>query len=285
MKKLSYIIDALLILIIGLLGYVQISMMVSKGSNYGVPKVFGQSILYVATDSMDDPDNPDSLSPGTGILISEASPKDIKVSTPIYDEESGEVIDYEKDGDIVTFYYDKIKAPDTHRVVEKEYRQEEGKYYFLTMGDNPLAHERQLKEEWSEDYLIGKVTYHSKALGGFLEISSPDAAAYASARTGENKSAWFFPVAIITPLVLIAGMSIFDVIRKYIKEKKIRDEEITKALEASGIDLNDEEACTLFRMKEEMRLDIKEEMEKQYQAMKKKALKEMQKKKEQNEEI
>ena len=67
MKKLSYIIDIFLVVIILFLGYVQVSMITSKSKNHGVPQVFGSSILYVATDSMEDPSNPKALNPGVGV--------------------------------------------------------------------------------------------------------------------------------------------------------------------------------------------------------------------------
>ena len=156
-KWISWTVDILLVAIIALLGYVWVSMLVTKNKNYGVPEVFGQSILYVATDSMEDPDNPNCLAPGTGIIISRVNPADIAVSNPILDEHGQETGDYDKKGDIVTFYYTNIKAPDTHRVVKKVFNDEEQKYYFTTMGDNPTAHQYHRTETWSQDYLIGKV--------------------------------------------------------------------------------------------------------------------------------
>ncbi len=272
-KIISTVVDVLLVLIIAFIGYLQISMLVSKKNNYGVPQVFGQSVLYVATNSMEDPDNPKSIVPGTGILINKVKPQDIKASTPVYDADGVTIKDYLKDGDIVTFYYDKIKAPDTHRVVN--IKIEDGKYIFTTMGDNPIAHQRMTTEQWSEDKLIGRVHTASRVLGQFLEISSPEAAAYLSARTGKQHNAWFFPVAIIAPIVIIALTYTIRYAVTATKERRKRDAEIQLALEASGIDLNDEEACELFRQKEEMRMDIKEEMSKEYAKAKAKALKEI----------
>ena len=70
-KIISYAIDAILVLIIVFLGYVQISMLVSKNDkkNYGVPRVFGKSFLYVATESMNNPEDPNCLKAGTGVII------------------------------------------------------------------------------------------------------------------------------------------------------------------------------------------------------------------------
>lgn len=284
LKKLSYVFDAILIIIIGLLGYVQISMIVTKSRNYGVPKAFGVSIMYVATNSMEDPENPDALNPGTGIIIKQVDPATLVAADPIYDEEDPtKIVDYKKNHDIVTFYWEKIKAADTHRLVGIEYREEEGKYYFTTMGDNPEAHQKHITETWSEDYLIGKVIYSSAALGKFLEISSPEAAAYYSARTGENASAWFFPVAILVPIGIIAVIYIIKGGIKYHKESQEREAQILKAMEEAGIDMNDDEAVELFRMKEEIRMDIREETEKEYKKAKEQLLKELKKKQKQEE--
>lgn len=267
-KIISYAIDGILIAVILLLGYVIISMMTTRGKNHGVPQVFGKSFLYVATDSMDDPDNKNSLKSGTGIIIeSIKSYESLKISTPIYgDEEHPEVVtDYEKDGDIVTFYLTSKQVPDTHRLIDKDYNEETGVWTFRTMGDNPVAHEKMIYEEWTGDLLIGRVVYHSKGLGTFLTIASPEAAASA------GKSAWFFPVAIVTPIVLLASYYIVDALVKYHKEVKERDAQIEEAMIKAGIDMNDEAAKELFRMKEEIRLDYQEEKER----MKKKIRKEM----------
>ena len=260
-KIISYIIDIFLVGLIFLLLYVQISMNMSKGGNYGVPVVFGKSFLYVATESMNDPDNPDCLKAGTGIIIEKVHDyESLKLSTPIYDEE-GNIVDYEKDGDIVTFALQvgSTHIPDTHRLISREYNEEEGKYYFQTLGDNPDLHSKgNLKPDkpWSEELLIGKVIYHSEGFGTFLTIASPDSAASA------GKKAWFFPAAIVSPIVILAIYYIADAFIKYYKEEKALNARIDEALKNSGIDLNDEEAVELFRMKEELRIEYQEEKEK-----------------------
>ena len=111
--------------------------------------------------------------------------------------------------------------------------------------------------------------YHSKALGDFLTISSTAAAASA------GRSAWFFPVAIITPIVLLAGYYIVDAFMKYRKEEKEFQAKIDQAMIDAGIDMNDEAAKELFRMKEELRLEYQEEKDR----IKKQIKKEMEKNK------
>ena len=277
-KIISYIIDAILLVLIGLFVYTQISMMVSvkDPKNHGVPKAFGASILCIVTNSMDD-GTENCLSPETGIIIKETSVESLRKCNPIsYSESTGKVTEYDKEGDIVTFYYEKLGAPDTHRVIDYVLNVD-GSYTVYTLGDNPTIREKlkssegnQGYEEWNSEHLIGKVVFPSKALGKFLIISSPAVAA------SFGKSAWFFPVAMIIPIVIIAGTFALEEIIKYRKWKKERTAYINEALQNSGIDLNDEEAVELFKMKEELRYDMREEKEE----MKAKIKKEIQRTKE-----
>lgn len=260
-KIISYTIDVILVLIIIFLGYVQVAMLVSKNDkkNYGVPRVFGKSFLYVATESMNNPDDPNCLKAGTGIIIEKVTNFDsLKTSNPIYgdSEDPERITDYDLSGDIVTFYLESVGVPDTHRLIYKNYDEETGVWTFKTMGDNPEAHTFPLKTEtWTGDKLIGKVVTWSKGFGTFLTIASPDAAASA------GKKAWFFPVAIVTPIVILAVYYIVDAFVKYNKEEKERTALIEQRMIEAGIDMNDEEAKELFRMKEEIRLEYQEEKE------------------------
>lgn len=270
-KVLSISVDVILVGFIILLIYVQVSMMVSKGNNYGVPRAFGKSFLYVASESMDDPDNPNGIHKGSGIIIDQCSVSDLTPSTPIKNEK-GEIIDYDKStGDVVTFYYvtSSYSIVDTHRLVEI-IDNGGGSYTMKTMGDNPEAHKKLITETWDSKYLIGKEVYHSDALGSFLAISSSDAASKAGG------VAWFFPVAILVPALILTAMYVYDPIKNYIKESKKRKQMIEEAIDKAGIDRNDEKAVELFRMKEEMRLDYIEE----YEANKAKYRKELEKAKE-----
>ena len=270
-KILSYTVDVILIGFILLLVYVQVSMMMSKNSNYGVPRAFGKSFLYVASESMDDPDNPGGVHKGSGIIIGQCSVSDLTPSTPLTYDTEGNPTDWNKDGDIVTFYYvtSTYSIVDTHRLVGIE-DNGDGTYTMTTMGDNPEAHEKLVTEKWNSKYLIGKEVYHSDALGSFLAISSADAASKAGG------VAWFFPVAILVPALILTAMYVYDPIKTYIKENKKRKQMIQDALDASGIDQSDEKAVELFRMKEEMRLDYQEE----YESEKAKYKKELEKAKE-----
>ena len=222
-QKISIIIDIILLAIFAFVAFLQVSIVVSKNNNHGVASILGKSVLYVSTDSMYDPEAENCLSPGTGLVIEKINPEDLKPSTPIYDDE-GILVDYQKDGDIVTFYCPGSNIVNTHRVAEKNYIESEGKYYFITMGDNPLLHHLYLAEMWDESLLVGKVVNHSKSLGSFLEISSPEAAAYLSSRTGSFHFAWFFPILMMTPALIF----LFSHIGQYYIYKTKNDEKNDK---------------------------------------------------------
>ena len=252
-KWLSYTIDILLIAIIGVLGYIQISMLVTKDGNHGVPMAFGHSFLYVSTDSMDDEAN-GSIWMGCGIILEKVSPESLRPSTPIRDKE-GNIIDYEKDGDVVTFYYAPLRAPDTHRLIGKEYDASTATYTFETMGDNPVAHAKKATEIWNQDDLIGKVVHHSQGLGNLLLIASPDAAA------SKGQTAWLLPTAVIGMIAIIAGITVFDVVKESRKKKKEEEAEMKQKLIAAGIDLEDEAAVEAFRIKEEIKQEYRDKLD------------------------
>lgn len=293
-KKISVVIDIFLVILIAFVGYVQISMLISKKQNFGVPRIFGTSMLYVATDSMNDPGQKGSIPPGYAVIIEQVSPSAIKACTPIEGPDKDgniTILDYEKNGDVVTFFWKDINYVDTHRVISKTYDEATHKYTFTTMGDNPVIHQkfRNIQfnklavdlpvEEWGQDVLVGKLKSASRGLGQFLEIASPEAAAILTVKTGEKHFAWFFPVAILVPILGIALSYVIKGGINYSKEKKAREAKINEALLASGIDLNDEIAVEAFKTKEEMKLDIKEEMQKEFEKAKKEALKEIEKNK------
>lgn len=279
-KWLSYTIDIVLILIIGVLGYVQISMLVTRDRNFGVPSAFGHSFLYVLTDSMDDEPN-HSIWKGCGIIIEKVDPKDLRPSTPIYDER-GNVIDYEKDGDVVTFFLDSYGKPDTHRLVSKNYDAESATYVLETMGDRPDIHAVMGKERWTEDKLIGRVVHHSEALGNLLVIASPEAAA------SKGQTAWLLPVTLISMIGIIGGITAFDIIKSGRVKRKEEEKEMERLLVEAGIDPNDEAAVEAFKAKEEFKREYKERFEEEkekakeearriYEEEKRKVLKEMEK--------
>lgn len=258
-KIVSRTIDVVLGVLLAFMIFVQISMLVSQSrpENHGVPSVFGISFLYVVTDSMEG-DNPDSLNQGTGVIIKKDDPKNVKV------------------GDVITFYYPKLNAPDTHRVVEVG--TDKDGLVFYTRGDNLHAwscpSEGCPSTPWEsvpQAFYIGTVVSHSDAFGSFLTYVSPQAAGAA------GKSAWLVPVLIIVPLFAIVAISVGESILKYKKEKKIYEKELSKAMEEEGIDRNDEKATLLFEEKYNLKKELREEMERAKEIEKKKLRKKMKK--------
>lgn len=263
-KTVSRIVDIVLGVLVVFMVYVQLSMIITQSipANHGVGSVFGTSFLYVATDSMEG-DNPDSLNTGTGIIIRKEKVEDVKV------------------GDVITFYYPKLGAPDTHRVLEIKKDETTGDITFYTRGDNLHAWSCESQpngtcpetawEEVTQDYYLGTVVSHSDSFGKFLTFVSPQAAAAA------GQSAWLMPVLIFVPIAAIAGVTIAETIVKYNKEKKKYEEELYEAMDKAGVDRNDEKAAMLFEEKFNLKRELREEMEKTKEAEKKKLRKELEK--------
>lgn len=271
-KWLSYTIDGILVALIAFFGYIQISMMATKSSNFGVPMAFGSSFLYVSTESMDNPEK-SSLGKGSGIIIQKVDPASLKVSNRLEDPETGK-IDYDFAGDVVTFYLTfpgGAGYPDTHRLIDKQLDPETGKYTFRTLGDNRKDNPTMATETWTEDKLIGKVVYDSKGFGTLLTMISPDAAASA------KKTAWLLPVAVLVPLAALAVLSIVDVYKVARAKEKEEEAAMEEAMAAAGIDPNDEEAVELFKAKEELKREYRAKLAEETELAKKQALKEMKK--------
>ena len=251
-KVISYSIDGILGLVIVFLLSVQIQMMATQASNWGVPKAYGLSFLYVATDSMVG-EKPDSLPVGTGIIIEAVDPSSLHA------------------GDVITFFDESIGAPNTHRIAEEP--TYDGQYYVIhTMGDN-LNSSRlpsgYTGEFFTSDHVIGRVKGHNDVLGFILSYVSPSASG-AAAIAGRNTT-WVFPLVILTPIALIAGVSIVSTAIEVHKDRKAEEKEIALALAESGIDPNDEAAVMKFTEKWRFKKEYREELEKEKERVKKKA--------------
>jgi len=293
MKKwISYIFDGLLVIVVGIVGFIAVSMFITKNnSKFGVPSVLGNSILYISTDSMDSEMDNHEYGPGTGIIITSVSDySSLRTCEPIewqVDEDGNYVLDehgerivtkVDKSGDIVTFNYlfvntktgEEFYYPDTHRLVHKYYDETDGLWHFVTKGDrdNISRNPYYSIEEWDETAFIGKLTYHSKFLGTLLRISSPSVAA------SVGEVAWFFPVLIGFIIFFVAGQSVISSVNKYRLENKAREEMILNELLSSNIDLNDDVAVETYRAKIEVRLELKEEFAKMKEQIRKEIEKE-----------
>lgn len=257
-KWASRLVTAFLLLLVGFVGYCQVSMVVTMNRDYGVPSVFGYSFLYVATDSMEG-DLPDSLPVGTGIVIQDVDPHSIAP------------------GDVITFYYPAIGAPDTHRVHEIS-EDEDGHLTFYTRGDNLNAQlsngqwDENYREVVPEEHYIGKVVSHSKAFGTFLTYVSPQVP------SEHNHSSWLFPLLVILPLAICAAITIFSTVRQLRKEGKQEKLAIAKAMEEEGIDQSDEAAVLAFEEKWRFKKELREQFEEEKERERKKLLRDMKKK-------
>ncbi len=251
-KVVSYVIDGILGLIIVFLLSIQIQMMVTQRSNFGVPKAYGHSFLYVATDSMVG-ERSDSLNVGTGIIIESVDPAALRA------------------GDVITFYDESIGAPNTHRIQEDP--TYDGTHYVIhTKGDN-VNSERYTPdyqgEYFTSDHLIGRVIAHSDFLGTVLSYVSPSASG-AAAIQGRD-TGWVFPLIVLTPVALIAAVSIISTGIDVHKDRKAEEAEIALAMAEAGIDLEDEAAVTKFTEKWHFKKEYREELEKEKEKAKKKA--------------
>lgn len=252
-KVISYSIDAVLGLIVVFLLSVQIQMMATQRSNFGVPKAYDHSFLYVATDSMVG-DKSDSLPVGTGIIIESVDPASLRM------------------GDVITFYDESIGAPNTHRIQEEPYK--EGEYYVIhTKGDNTKSsrYSPDYKGEFfTSDHVIGKVVAHNNFLGTVLSYVSPSASGAAAATIGRDTS-WVFPVVVLTPIALIAVVSIVSTGIEVHKDRKAEEKEIALAMAEEGIDQEDEAAVMKFTEKWHFKKEYREELEKEKEKAKRKA--------------
>ena len=244
-KWLSRLITGFLLLLVLFFGYCQVSMLVSMKKNFGVPSVFGYSFLYVATDSMVG-DKPDSLPVGSGIIIEDVPPEEIEV------------------GDVITFYYATLGAPDTHRVTNIIYDDYGQVRTFQTRGDNANAEIASSGETFSVDNYIGKMVYHSESFGAFLTYVSPQVP------SEHNHATWLFPLLILTPLAIAAVYTIASTAVQMRKERKQDQAELQDALAKAGIDLNDEAAVLAFEEKWRYKKELKEHYQAEIEKAKKK---------------
>ncbi len=98
----------------------QIMGTVTARSNYGVPSFFGYQTLIVLTDSMEPAYKVDEA-----IVVKKVQPASLKASTSIDAQ----------DGDVITFYRQADGLIVTHRIIDI-LPQEDGTYHFKTLGDN-----------------------------------------------------------------------------------------------------------------------------------------------------
>jgi signal peptidase len=164
--------------IIGFAVYFEIASQASRSSNYGVAVVFNTSSLLVETDSMEP-----EYSVGSGIIVQKVDPSTIKI------------------GDDLTFYRPDRGVVVTHRCSAISVDQN-GIYTFTVHGINTESDQctgdcTGQTQVFTEQYLIGKVVYHSAALGGFLSFIT---------------SIYGILILVLIPAGYLIGMSIKDIV-------------------------------------------------------------------------
>mgnify|MGYP003293651986 CR=1 FL=1 len=132
----------------------------------------------------------------------------------------------------------------------------EGKTMFYTCGDNLQADwyvehtghgvASNYRDNVDSVYYVGTVISHNKFLGAAL---------------GTVQSAWFIPVVIMLPILIIAAMSVVDFVKAMKEENAKEKAAYEKALAESGIDTSDEKAVMIFKEKYQYKLDMQRELE------------------------
>lgn len=316
-KKIgTIIVDSVLGVLIALVLGLQVDMMITKKDNYDVPSLFGYSFMQVLTDSMEGT-APDAFDAGEGIIIQrkeidEVKPGDVitfysedikycvshRVQEIVYSPksatESGSFIvsasqeyslnnvDWVKGGELVSLEAGKSFST---RAIAKEGAEKEpsvshtipqyteaGKTMFYTCGDNLQADwyvqstghgvASNYRDTVDSKYYVGTIISHNKFLGDVL---------------GTVQSAWFIPVVIMLPILFIAAMSVVDFVKAMKEENAKEKAEYEAALQASGIDLNDERAVLIFKEKYEYKRDMQRELEEIKKEQKEIYLKELKK--------
>ncbi len=316
-KKIgTIIVDSILGVLIALVLGLQIDMMITKKDNYDVPSLFGYSFMQVLTDSMEG-NAPDAFDAGEGIIIQKKQIEDVKPGdvitffsesihfcvshrvqeitySPKSATENGSFIvsanqeyslnnvDWIKGGELVSLEAGKSfstraiapigKEPEPAVSHEIPKYTPEGKTMFYTCGDNLQAEwyvehtghgvASNYRDNVDSVYYVGTVISHNKFLGAAL---------------GTVQSAWFIPVVIMLPILIIAAMSVVDFVKAMKEENAKEKAAYEKALAESGVDTSDEKAVMIFKEKYQYKLDMQRELEEIKKEQKEIYLKELKK--------
>ena len=301
-KLWSRIADWVLGVLVVLLLFLQIDIIITSRRNYGIPQLFGKSFMQILTNSMDGPeddtlfltyqkashlDESKEVDPLTetrpvlevypigheamdtlkhnfdyGYLI-KRGPKFLHVDTGIIIQtiEFKDIVP----GDVITFVDDIsingqvfYNQPTSHRVIEIDYEKET----LSCFGDNNMPYDGSRVAYYSDptqrnditkEDILGLVIYSNDGLGALL---------------GAVQSTWFLPVMIITPLGIIGILSAVEAIHKGHQERKKEKMELAAAIEAAGIDKNDEVAMEVFVTRYQAKREMQQELEKEKERQK-----------------
>ena len=293
----SRILDWVLGVLVALLLFLQVDIIITSRNNYGVPSLFGYSFMQILTNSMEGPDDDrvlltyqkdfygapsqevDPLTEERPVLevfpldyedmetvkknfdygyLIKRGPRRLPVDTGVIIK----AIDFQDivPGDVLTFVTDIVingqtyrATPTSHRVIEIDYEKET----LSCFGDNNMPYDGSRRAFYSDPTqrndlkkadILGEVISNNDALGAAL---------------GAVQSTWFLPVMIIVPLGIIGISSAVEAILKGHQERKKEKALLEAAIDAAGIDRNDEIAMEKFVTRYQAKRDMQLELEKE----------------------
>ena len=181
-KSMNLIPYIMLVISFGLI--IQVAVSIKNGE---VPSVFGKSVLFVETNSMEDT-----------IMTNDM----IFVDTKAENYHAGDIISFHRP--------DQQNIIITHRIISVEVIDNVS--YYTTLGDN-----NSFSEDWetnfTEDYIVGKYISKSSFLGGIYKFAF-----------SEGLSLLF--ISIILIFITIGGMEVYSIVKtlKEVKDKTLLEE-------------------------------------------------------------
>jgi len=219
------LVDYILILFIAVIAIAEVAGLTTRSSNFGVPNIFGNQFLVVATDSMAVDESGNEVYPvGIGLICQKVDVDSIEV------------------GDDITFYWKDINSTITHRVYEINTNAEGEVESFMCHGINVNAtfYSPSQYQEVPVDQVLGKIVAKSYFLGNFITAM---------------QTPYIVLLLIIIPAAFIAVSSIVDMVRI----KKMSEDE----LEEKYGDKNEKEGNSddpLSGLSEDEKASLKKQM-------------------------
>ncbi|XFA99738.1 signal peptidase I [Candidatus Izemoplasma sp. B36] len=173
-----------IMLVVSFILIIQVAFSIKKGE---VPSVFGKSVLFVETNSME-----------PAIMTNDM----IFVDTNADEFHVGDIISFHRP--------DQPSLIITHRIIE--IKEIDGVNFYTTLGDN-----NNFTDDWetdfSEDYIVGKYLSKSGFLGGIYQFAF-----------SQGISLLFISIIII--FLAIGGMELYSIIKtlNQAKDKKMLEE-------------------------------------------------------------
>ncbi len=215
---LNVIINILIVAVLVVSILVAVLALTSKNDINGLPNIFGYTLQYVQTPSMDTP-SPDGY-PGGNF-----SEKDVIIGR-IYSEKEFPVLNV---GDIITYnsHLDDGEGHDmliSHRIVDK-HEMSDGSYTYQTWGDNREAAktpDQKSVDEYLSTYDIVSVNYTENYQGPVLK-------GYADFFRLIRSQAGFFGIILIPMIIFFLYALVRVIISAMNYKKEMSDEEKQEA--------------------------------------------------------